>query len=178
MLRILRVIGGNALGERATVRLPGSVPTPVGFRGRVSMDPSRCVACGVCAYVCVSGAIHGREGRDGYVWSYEPGQCAFCARCHERCAGRAISMEASAAAVYHRPGEQRVEHQVAFPPCVDCGAPRRPAPAEFLSRALPHVGEEAKELAQRCERCRRRLMQRRMAVAAGLILPAKGGGPS
>lgn len=180
MFDILRVIGQNAVSAPATVRLPGSVPAPAGFRGRVLMDPSRCLACGVCAYVCVSSAISGREVDGGYAWAYEPGRCAFCARCAERCPGRALSMEGSAAPAYTRPGELGAEVRVAFPLCPDCGAPRRPATEELLGRAYAQVGEEVRELARRCERCRRRALQRRLAASAGLSSAAEreeGGKP-
>lgn len=173
MFRILKVIGGNAARAPVTVRLPGAVPAPEGFRGRVVLAPARCVACGTCAYVCVSGAITGLEAEGGYAWAYEPGRCAFCARCLDHCPGRALSMEEAAAPAYGRPGELHAEVRVPFPPCPDCGAPTRPATEELLGRAFgPNVGPGAREAARRCERCRRRLIQRSLALGAGL--PAGG----
>lgn len=168
MFRILQVIGGNVVIPPATVRLPEAVPTPDRFRGLVTMDGSRCLACGVCAYVCVSNAITGAEVAGGYAWAYEPGQCAFCARCVDYCPGRALAMEGSAAPAYARPGELRREVRVAFPACPDCGNPRRPATDELLGRAFGQVSAEVRELALRCERCRRRMLQRSLARGAGL----------
>lgn len=176
MLRILQVIAGNAAAAPATVRLPGSVPVPPRFRGRVVLDGARCVACGTCAYVCVSNAITGGDLAGGYGWAYEPGRCAFCARCLDHCVGGALSMEERAAPTYVRPGELRVEVTVPFPRCVSCGAPTRPAPEAFLARAFAHVGPETRALARRCERCRRLEVQRGMAAAAGVVLAKDQGG--
>ncbi len=165
MFRILDVIAGNLRSDRATVRLPDQVPAPARFRGQVRLDASRCVACGTCAYVCVSGAITGADAAGGYAWAYEPGRCAFCARCLDHCIGGALSMEERAAPAYVRPGELRLEVTVPFPACVSCGAPTRPAPDVFLRRAFAQVGPETRELMKRCERCRRREVQRGMAGA-------------
>ena len=176
MLRILQVIAGNAAAAPATVRLPGTVPTPARFRGRVVLDPARCVACGTCAYVCVSGAVTGGDAGGGYAWAYEPGRCAFCARCLDHCIGGALSMEERAAPAYERPGELRLEVTVPFPRCVSCGAPTRPAPEVFLARAFPRVGPQTRELARRCERCRRREAQRGIAAAAGVGAAGGRGG--
>jgi Fe-S-cluster-containing hydrogenase component 2 len=167
VLRILQVIAGNAASPPATVRLPGAVPVPPGFRGRVVLDARACLACGTCAYVCVSGAITGAEVEGGYGWAYEPGRCAFCARCLDHCIGGALSMERAAAPAYTRPGELRSEVRVPFPPCPACGALTRPATEAFLARAFAQVGPETRALARRCERCRRREVQR--GVAAGVL---------
>lgn len=167
MFRILQVITGNLSRAPATVRLPDAVPTPPGFHGRVLLEPARCLACGMCAYVCVSDAIVAGDRDGGFDWAYEPGRCAFCARCVERCPGRALSMDARAAPSYRRPGELAVRHRVAFPACPDCGAPARPATEELLKLAFHHVTPEARELVRLCERCRRRRLQRGMASAAG-----------
>jgi hydrogenase-4 component H len=167
VLRILQVIAGNLARPPATVRLPDAVPTPPGFRGLVLFEPSRCVACGTCAYVCVSDAIVTGDRDGGFGWAYEPGRCAFCARCVERCPGRALSMDARPVPSYRRPGELAVRHQVAFKACPDCGAPARPATEELLQLAFRHVTAETRELARRCERCRRRRLQRSLAAAAG-----------
>lgn len=174
MLRILQVIAGNAASAPATVRLPDHVPAPARFRGRVLLEPARCVACGTCAYVCVSNAITGAELGAAYGWTYEPGRCAFCARCVDHCVGGALSMEEAAAPVYTRPGELRVEVRVPFPACVSCGAPTRPVTEALLRRAYAQVGGEARELARRCERCRRREVQRALGAGAGLA-PAREG---
>jgi formate hydrogenlyase subunit 6/NADH:ubiquinone oxidoreductase subunit I len=167
VLRILQVITGNLASRPATVPLPGSVPTPAGFRGRVLLDPARCLACGMCGYVCVSDAIVARDEDGGFGWAYEPGRCAFCARCFERCPGRALSMEAKAAPSYLRPGELAVRHRVPLPACPRCGVTVRPATEELLQLAFDHVTDETRELVKLCERCRRHRLQRSLAAAAG-----------
>jgi formate hydrogenlyase subunit 6/NADH:ubiquinone oxidoreductase subunit I len=167
VLRILQVIAGNLARRPVTVPLPDAVPTPPGFRGRVVLDPARCLACGMCAYVCVSDAIVAADEAQGFGWAYEPGRCAFCARCEERCPGRALSMEPRPAPSYLRPGELAVRHRVPFPACPECGAAARPATEELLRLAFDHVTDETRELVRLCERCRRRRLQRSLAVALG-----------
>jgi formate hydrogenlyase subunit 6/NADH:ubiquinone oxidoreductase subunit I len=167
VFRILQVIAENLSRAPATVRLPGAVPTPPGFHGRVLFEPSRCFGCGMCAYVCVSDAILARDREGGFAWEYEPGRCAFCARCVERCPGRALSMDGQPAPAYVRPGELAVRHQVPFPKCPDCGATTRPATEELLKLAFDDVTAETRELVRRCEKCRRRRLQRTLAAVAG-----------
>lgn len=144
MRRIVRVIAENLGRAPAAVPLPGSVPAPDGFRGRVVIDPARCLGCGMCAYVCVSDAVRGHDRETGYVWEYDPARCAFCGRCVERCPGGALSQSAEPLSSYARPGELAVRVEVAFAPCPDCGVPSR---------------------AGRCERCRRAQLAR--ALFAG-----------
>jgi formate hydrogenlyase subunit 6/NADH:ubiquinone oxidoreductase subunit I len=177
VLQILRLIAGNLGRGPATIRLPGSVPVPPGFRGRVLLEPARCLACGLCAYVCVSDAITGREdGGGGYGWEYDPGRCAFCARCVDHCPGHALAMASEPTRPYLEPGELAVRERIAFPPCPDCGAPARPATPQLLGLAFEHPTEHTRELVRRCERCRRRRQQRGLAAAAG-ISPAGEGEP-
>jgi ferredoxin len=175
VLGILKVIAGNAASAPATVRLPGQVPEPARFRGRVVIDPAKCVACGTCAYVCVSNAITGSDSGEAYAWAYEPGRCAFCARCLDHCAGGALSMEEQAAPAYTRVGELRREANVHFPRCAGCGATRRPTSEPFLERAFLHVTASTRQLVKLCERCRRREAQRGLAAAAGVDLPGGRG---
>jgi formate hydrogenlyase subunit 6/NADH:ubiquinone oxidoreductase subunit I len=171
VLRILQIIAEN-LGHRpVSVALPEHVPTPAGFRGRVTLDPTRCIGCGMCAYVCVSNAITGAAEGDAYAWTYDPGRCAFCARCVERCPGGALSNDDQPAPSYARPGELAVRTLVTFPPCPDCGTPTRPAPEELARRAFAEVTDETRALLLRCERCRRKIMQRKLVP--GLVVEEK-----
>ena len=157
MFHILAVIAGNLLHGPGTIRLPGSVPCPANFRGAVTLDPALCLACGICSYVCVSDAITGEEQDKNYLWTYEPGRCTFCARCVDRCPGRALTMAAEPVAAYSKPGERGVRQLVPFPACPHCGAPSRPVNEELLGRAYDEVNQEIRLLARLCERCRQRL---------------------
>lgn len=162
MIRVLRMIAGNLAAGPASLRLPETVPAPDGFRGRVELDTSRCLGCGMCAYVCVSEAIRLDPRDDGCTWRYDPGRCAYCARCVERCPANALSMTAAPLAPYGRPGQLESAHEVTFPPCPECGAPTRPAPEVLMHKAFEHLEEHTLMMAQRCERCRRRWTQRKL----------------
>jgi formate hydrogenlyase subunit 6 len=162
MLKILKLIAGNIAANVATIRLPGSVPTPALFRGAVTLNTEKCLGCGMCSYVCVSNAITGSEQAKAYAWAYEPGRCTFCARCVDRCPGHALSMDSNQVQCYEHPGELAAQHLVQFRSCAECGNPVRFASDELLERAFEHVKEETRELLRLCERCRRRRLQRHM----------------
>jgi formate hydrogenlyase subunit 6/NADH:ubiquinone oxidoreductase subunit I len=164
---ILGIMTRNAVRAPETVRLPGSVPVPAGFRGPVRIEAGRCVACGLCAYVCVSDAITGDELPAAYAWGYDPGRCTFCARCVDHCPGRALSMSPEPARAYGRPGELALQERIAFPPCTACGAPTRLATDEVVRRAFGEPSDATHALLRLCERCRRRRLQRGLAEAAG-----------
>lgn len=166
MQQILHIIGANLTKKPATVRLPESVPSPPGYRGQVILDPTHCLACGICGYVCVSDAITGADEGSGYAWAYEPGRCTFCARCLDHCPGRALSMSAEPLSPYARLGELGVWRLVAFPACPDCGASTRPVTDELISRAFDQIKEDTRALVRLCERCRRRRLQRSLFIAA------------
>jgi hypothetical protein len=167
VLRILRVMNHNVAEGPVTVRLPASVSSPSGYRGSVALDPSRCLACRVCAYVCVSAAITAAEDGTAYAWAYEPARCTFCARCLERCPGAALTMAAEPLPPYLQVGQLAVRHQVPFPACPDCGTPTRPVTQELMHRAFAQVKEDAQELLRRCERCRRRRLQQSLLAIDG-----------
>ena len=169
MLRSVQLIGANLRTERATVRLPDRVPPPENFRGEVLQEAANSIACGMCAYVCVSNAITGTEQQDAYAWAYEPSQCTFCARCVERCPVQALSNQPDTVRVYACRGELRVEHLVAFPHCPECGRAVRPAAERLARLALEDITDYTRQLLMLCERCRRKRIQQNI-FAGGMEL--------
>ena len=166
MPKILQVIAANLKHEPDTVQLPGSVPVPDGFRGRVTIDPSHCLACGMCSYVCVSDAITGSNGPVAYRWAYDPGRCTFCARCLERCPGNALRMEPAPAPIYRKRGSLYVAVDVALPACPECGAPNRPVTSDLVDLAFGEtITDETRATMKLCPRCRRRRMSSAFAEA-------------
>jgi len=166
MAKILQVIANNLKHGPATVRLPGSVPVPEGFRGRVRIDPAHCLACGMCSYVCVSNAITGLNGPAAFQWAYDPGRCTFCARCMERCPGSALSMECAPAPIYRKRGDLRVSFDIALPACPECGAPNRPVTSNLVDLAFGEtITDELRAVMKLCPTCRRRRMSSAFAEA-------------
>ena len=136
MPKILRVIARNLKQGPATIRLPGSVPVPDGFRGRVKIDPRHCLACGMCSYVCVTQAITGSNSPAAFQWAYDPGRCTFCARCLERCPGSALQHGVRACA--HLSQTRRPARIFRYRAAGMSGV-RRPEPASNLQPRRPGV---------------------------------------
>ena len=167
MLRVLKLMTGNLAKGPSTVRFPGQVAAPEAFRGLVRIESSQCLACGICAYVCVSRAITGREQESHYHWSYDPGRCTFCARCADRCPGQALALAPEPVPHYAAHGELAVEVPVPLPLCPECGTPSRRTTETLLRSAFESIDEKTRRLAELCPRCRRRQLQLGMKTFAG-----------
>lgn len=167
MLEIFKLMAGNLGRGPVTAPFPGRVPAPDGLRGLVTLDPRRCLACGICSYVCASGAIVGSEGRQAYDWHYEPGRCTFCGRCADHCPGQALALVPEPPPSYRRRGDLAASAQVPFPPCPECGRPSRSATREWLESSLGPMDDAARERLRLCPACRRRHTQSALKAALG-----------
>ncbi|MDH7509718.1 MAG: 4Fe-4S binding protein [Methanolinea sp.] len=85
---------GTVLRKPATRRYPSVAPksTPL-TRGRVSIDPSRCISCGMCMKKCPSGAICVRK--EEKTWSIDRLKCIVCNCCVEVCPVHCLTMDTS-----------------------------------------------------------------------------------
>ena len=72
------------------------VEAPVGYRGRISYDPDKCLGCGICEKVCSGNAITRtlEEVEEGtkITLSFNLGSCTFCATCADFCNSKAITL--------------------------------------------------------------------------------------
>ena len=87
MISILRA--RLALGKQTVAYPGGPARFPERFRGRPTLDASRCEAgCAACAEACPTGAV-----RDAGLpsMSLDMGRCLFCADCSEACPTGAVS---------------------------------------------------------------------------------------
>jgi formate hydrogenlyase subunit 6/NADH:ubiquinone oxidoreductase subunit I len=112
-MNIFTLLMGNLRSGPVTVRFPERPPTSAGYRGLVEFDETLCEACGLCAFVCPSAAIKSKRRRDAYDWSYDPGQCTFCARCVDVCESHALTMQTVCPPVYSVSGELKHAHTMA-----------------------------------------------------------------
>ena len=108
-MNVLRLIFDNL--RRGTVSYPmphTHLCTSNQYRGLIVNDPTLCVGCGQCAYVCPSAAIEVKRSGDHYSWTYDAAKCAFCGRCIERCKPHSIIMESELPPLYSRSDELKV----------------------------------------------------------------------
>lgn len=82
----------TTLRKPATRRYP-AVPAKVCAlsRGRVAIDPSRCISCGMCMKKCPSSAIC--VEKDAKTWSIDRLKCVVCNCCVEVCPAHCLTME-------------------------------------------------------------------------------------
>ena len=77
----------------ATIEYPiEKSPVPLNFRGRPVWEIDKCIGCGLCVFVCPSGAVQmNNKGLEAEIQHYLD-RCMFCAQCVETCPKIAIFM--------------------------------------------------------------------------------------
>ncbi|WP_261433819.1 4Fe-4S binding protein [Berryella wangjianweii] len=120
----------SIFGKPETVLYPlEEKPAPMGLRGHIENDPSRCVLCSACARACTTGCL--TVDKKGRTWEIQPYACVQCGLCVEVCPKDALSMETARTAV----GAQKPSRVVLVP---ERERPvRKPRPQE----AAEHVSE-------------------------------------
>jgi len=85
---ILNIVAARLRQGHRTIRYPDAPPTlPDRFRGRPTLDPSKCPPdCRLCAEVCPTDAIRFENGQP----RVDLGRCLFCPECERACPEEAI----------------------------------------------------------------------------------------
>ena len=175
-MNILNLIGGNWIRRPQTQRYPERQPPAAEYRGNVVNDPSICVACGICAHVCVSAAIELHPAEDSCTWVYDPARCTFCRFCVQHCPVDALSQMPDRGATAHRPGEQVHTTIIEYPRCPECGNPAMPYSETLVERAYGQHAEALRERARLCPDCRRRATGQ--AMKNTFVIPSEAGSSS
>ncbi len=62
-----------------------------GTRGRLMIDESKCIFCGLCARKCPSDALEVTRKPD-QMWKFDQYKCILCAACVEACPKKCLRM--------------------------------------------------------------------------------------
>ncbi|MCQ8894744.1 MAG: 4Fe-4S binding protein [Methanolinea sp.] len=82
----------TVLKRPATRRYPAVAAKKTALsRGKVTVDPSRCISCGMCMKKCPAGAICVRK--DEKTWSIDRLKCVVCNCCVDVCPVHCLTME-------------------------------------------------------------------------------------
>lgn len=155
-MNILKLIAGNAKKGPETLRFPERQVPAANYRGNVVMDLEKCLACGICDYVCVSAAIAVTPGEDRCEWTYDPARCTYCGLCVDKCPAAALTQEPDRGRSYGQPGELSETATVVYPECPECGEPAMPFNEALLGKAFRDVSEELRQRVHLCGPCRQK----------------------
>lgn len=159
MLRFLKVLARNIKQGPSTEAFPlKPAHTPARFRGKVTLDPDKCIGCGICRHVCSGEAIRiePNEEKTGYDFSIWHNTCCLCGSCRHYCPTRAITLSND----WHNAHLQEdkfnwAEHNfVPYLHCTVCNAPIRMLPPEVATRIYYNTPVEMAELMKLCPSCR------------------------
>ena len=87
-LEVLVIAGKTG---KVTVKYPFEEPlVSPEFRGKIEIDPAKCIGCGACVNACPPNALEMIESEDKKTLRYFVGRCIFCWRCVDVCPVGAI----------------------------------------------------------------------------------------
>jgi len=163
-MSFIKILGVALSRGRATIRYPLEPPliTPY-FRGRIEIDPSKCVGCGACARICPPKAIEIVEQGDKLAIRYFVGRCIFCAMCFDVCPQSAIEVtkDFELASLTLEDLYDEVVHSRRR--CSVCGEPY--LTTKLVDRVLQSIAPELRERLEMCPRCRRESVMKVIARA-------------
>ena len=161
MAGFLKVLLRNVLQGPSTDPFPlGETFTPKRFRGKVVLDPDKCMGCGICRHTCAAGAIniHARADQSGYDFTVWHNSCCLCASCRHYCPTKAITLSDD----WHNAHEQGEkfqwleQHFVPYVKCEGCGTPMRPLPVEIAKKIyINNKDIDIESIVKYCPNCRR-----------------------
>ena len=175
MSNFLKVLFRNFLQGPSTDPYPvGETFTPDRLRGKVVIDPEKCVGCGVCKNSCVAGAIDisPKKDKSGYTITVWRNSCCLCASCRHYCPTGAITLTND----WHHAHEQSEKydlvekHTIDFEPCLECGELIRPLPDHLAKKVYAsNTDIEQDRVRHLCPKCRRIEEARRIAAKTAAL---------
>ena len=93
---------------------------PIAGRNGLHFAPDRCTGCGLCVYVCPTGAITTHEQDKGYVRRFNLAACVYCGLCEAACPTSAIRLTFKADPAQPETAGLLVEGLVETTPCRKC----------------------------------------------------------
>jgi len=162
MVKFLKMLSISVREGTATRKYPFESPlvTPE-FRGKIEIDPVKCVGCGACTRICPPKALTiGNEG-DEIVLKYFEGRCIFCGMCAYVCPQKAITVSKEFELATWELGDLYDEVVHTTVKCRICGKPF--TTVKFVKEVEKRIDNKVPEdLLTVCPECRKKLTARKI----------------
>jgi hydrogenase-4 component H len=124
MIPLLKEVMICLRAGRVTLPYPlKPMKAPPRFRGRPSIDGSKCIGCGACAEVCPPRLIKVTDRGATRSISMDYSRCTYCARCQEICPVESARCTDDFEDATASRSDLVVSVELEMVPCRDCGRP-------------------------------------------------------
>ncbi len=129
------------------------------YKGKLSYDPTQCIVCQTCAFVCPAGAINItckalKQSYDFIIWH---NSCTLCGNCTYFCPTGAIALSDVRAEAL--PQSQKytaiTSSTLTFDRCPKCAEPMIKTPEALLNKGFSRLDDSVVALFSLCPKCRR-----------------------
>ncbi|GAB5046102.1 4Fe-4S dicluster domain-containing protein [Thermodesulfovibrio sp. TK110] len=133
------------------------VTPPENLRGRLEVDPDKCIGCGNCVRTCPSRLITTENHEDERIVMFSSGRCIYCGRCAASCPEKAIRITHEYELATDNKNDLEIIIKIKMVRCIVCGKP-------FISlnmlkkqiERLQYKSEEQINKLKICPECRRK----------------------
>lgn len=99
------------------------VTPPENLRGRLEIDPNKCIGCGSCVRTCPSRLITIENYKDERIVMFSSGRCIYCGRCATACPEKAIRITHEYELATDNKEDLEIVIKIKMVKCIICGKP-------------------------------------------------------
>lgn len=133
------------------------VTPPENLRGRLEVDPNKCIGCGNCVRTCPSRLITIENYKDERIVKFSSGRCIYCGRCAAACPEKAICITHEYELATDNKKDLEIIIKIKMVKCIVCGKPF--TSLNMLNKQIERLQDKSEEQINRlkiCAECKRK----------------------
>lgn len=133
------------------------VTPPENLRGRLEVDPNKCIGCGNCVRTCPSRLIKVETHEDEKIVMFFSGRCIYCGRCATACPEKAIQITHEYELATDNKKDLEIVIKIKMVRCIVCGKPF--TSLNMLNKQIERLQDKSEEQINKlkiCPECRRK----------------------
>ncbi|GAQ94809.1 hydrogenase-4 component H [Thermodesulfovibrio aggregans] len=133
------------------------VTPPENLRGRLEVDPNKCIGCGNCVRTCPSRLISIETHEDEKIVMFSSGRCIYCGRCAAACPEKAIRITHEYELATDNKKDLEIVIKIKMVRCIVCGKPF--TSWNMLNKQIERLQDKSEEQINKlkiCAECKRK----------------------
>lgn len=133
------------------------VNPPENLRGRLEVDPNKCIGCGNCVRTCPSRLISIETHEDEKIVMFSSGRCIYCGRCAAACPEKAIRITHEYELATDNKKDLEIVIKIKMVRCIVCGKPF--TSWNMLNKQIERLQDKSEEQINKlkiCAECKRK----------------------